>query len=331
MTEPLLLATMTVGVAALMGWTDYARVDLAPGTSYSAPRTTHQAPSTSLVGTLLALACLTRYEAWPVTACALTGAVWARWRQGEAMGDAVRRVAVIAIYPALALVGFAIFSRVVVGQWFVSSDFFVAENKALGHPWVAVDEIAWGRATAQWRVAHCRGFCGRRAARGVGPDAASRGRAHRALARHHPPRSPGPRSSKGTRSASATWCRSSSSRQSRPACWLVRCPGVARGSPAPSLLLALAAYDLRPLDLAAPMVVEAQWDRPNAPLRARVTACLGAPGGGVKIMASMGSLGPLHAGSVRVRLCPARLPARGQRRHLAGRASKTRGLLRTGS
>ena len=39
------------------------------------------------------------------------------------------------------------------------------------------------------------------------------------------------------------------------------------------------------------MVTEAQWDRPNAPLRARVTACIAQPLGGDKIMASMGSLG----------------------------------------
>ena len=39
------------------------------------------------------------------------------------------------------------------------------------------------------------------------------------------------------------------------------------------------------------MVVEAQWDRPNAPFRARVTACIDPPGHGEKIMASMGSLG----------------------------------------
>ena len=39
------------------------------------------------------------------------------------------------------------------------------------------------------------------------------------------------------------------------------------------------------------MVVEAQWDRPNVPARARVTACLGEPHSREKIMASMGSLG----------------------------------------
>ena len=56
-------------------------------------------------------------------------------------------------------------------------------------------------------------------------------------------------------------------------------------------VLAVTGYELRPLDLSAPMIVEAQWDRPNAPVRARVTACLGRPGSGEKIMASMGSLG----------------------------------------
>src|SRR5207249_4864806 len=56
-------------------------------------------------------------------------------------------------------------------------------------------------------------------------------------------------------------------------------------------VIAIAAYELRPLDASAPVVVEAQWDRPNTPERARVTACLGAPGSGDKIMASMGSLG----------------------------------------
>jgi hypothetical protein len=60
---------------------------------------------------------------------------------------------------------------------------------------------------------------------------------------------------------------------------------------AATALLAIAAYELRPLDTSAPMVVEAQWDRPNRPVRARVTGCLGAPGSGEKIMASMGSLG----------------------------------------
>jgi len=64
----------------------------------------------------------------------------------------------------------------------------------------------------------------------------------------------------------------------------------ARDAAAVALVL-LTIYQLRPLDASAPMVVEAQWDRPNAPERARITACLGTPARGRKIMASMGSLG----------------------------------------
>src|SRR5205823_3039218 len=57
------------------------------------------------------------------------------------------------------------------------------------------------------------------------------------------------------------------------------------------LLFGVVAYELRPMDLTAPMIVEAQWDRPNVPAREQVTNCLGRPGSGEKIMASMGSLG----------------------------------------
>jgi len=56
-------------------------------------------------------------------------------------------------------------------------------------------------------------------------------------------------------------------------------------------LLVLAGYELSPLDASAPMVVEAQWDRPNAPVRKLVTKCLRERYDGTTIMASMGSLG----------------------------------------
>jgi hypothetical protein len=56
-------------------------------------------------------------------------------------------------------------------------------------------------------------------------------------------------------------------------------------------VLAIVSSELRPLDPGAPLVAEAQWDRPNVPVRARVTACLSGVSPGDKIMASMGSLG----------------------------------------
>jgi hypothetical protein len=125
MTEPLLLALTLLAVALLIAYVRDGR-------------------RAALAGSVLALACLTRYEAWPITYVALTAAAWALWRKGETMASTCRRITAIAIYPTAAIVAFAIFSRIVVGQWFVSSDFFVPENKALGLPMVAVDEIAWG-------------------------------------------------------------------------------------------------------------------------------------------------------------------------------------------
>jgi hypothetical protein len=225
-----------------------------------------------------------------VTACALVGSAWARWRQGEPIGEAMRRVAAVAMYPALALVGFAIFSRVVVGQWFVSSDFFVPENKALGHPWLAVDEIVWGARLLSGGLLIAAGVAGGLllAVRGL-----TRRRADALIALSL------------VTTAAIPWAAFVKGHPFRIRYMvpLMVIEAVGAGVLAGGLpwrrartagaiaLLALTAYDLRPLDVSAPMVVEAQWDRPNTPLRAKVTACLGPPGGGVKIMASMGSLG----------------------------------------
>jgi hypothetical protein len=56
-------------------------------------------------------------------------------------------------------------------------------------------------------------------------------------------------------------------------------------------LVIVAAVELRPFDLSAPMVVEAQWDRPNFAAREPVSRFLRANYDGTTIMASMGSLG----------------------------------------
>jgi hypothetical protein len=69
--------------------------------------------------------------------------------------------------------------------------------------------------------------------------------------------------------------------------------GIARrAAPVTALVVAAAlAFDIRPLDSSAPMVLEAQWDVPNGPARQAVTDCLRASYDGETIMASMGSLG----------------------------------------
>jgi hypothetical protein len=60
---------------------------------------------------------------------------------------------------------------------------------------------------------------------------------------------------------------------------------------AAAALMAAAAFELRPLAADAPVVVEAQWDRPNAVVRQAVTECLSPARNGQAVMASMGSLG----------------------------------------
>ena len=278
MTEPLLLGLTTLGVALVLDWC--GRPDVAGLKSRRAP--------TPAVGVVFALACLTRYEAWPVTAAALVAAAWVRWRRGESASAAIRRVALVGAYPAAAILAFAVFSRVVIGEWFVASGFFVPENKALGSPLVAAAEIGWGVqmlsgstltyvGAAGAAVLVVLGLVRRRWAGGLVVLALSATAAvpWAAFLDGHPFRI----------------------RYMVP---LIAFQGAAAGIAvgllprarvlAALVLLALVGYELKPLDGSAPMVVEAQWDRPNVPARAAVTACLGPPSGAT-IMASMGSLG----------------------------------------
>ena len=136
MTEPLLLGLTLLAIALLMRWSD-ARLSDSGGAGL-------KPCATWTVGLAFALACLTRYEAWPVTVCALAAAVWTRYRNGDRLVEACRHVSAIALYPALAIVAFLTLSRVVGGEWFAVSGFFVPENKALGQPLVALAEIGWG-------------------------------------------------------------------------------------------------------------------------------------------------------------------------------------------
>ena len=313
MTEPLLLATTTLAVAMLM-----ASLRRLPGQHTAHPQAVevsapvdsphilsqsfeqraapiswfdHLTTSDRGVGIVFALACLTRYEAWPVTVAALAAAAWARWRRGQPVPAVARGIAGIAVYPALTVAAFAIFSRVVIGEWFVSGGFFVPENKALGDPVMAAAEIGWGARMLSGAPLTWVGAAGLAIALGFGLG--SRRRAEMLIAVALPAM------------AAIPWTAFLNGHPFRIRYMVPLIAveaigaGVAAGvlpgrrlrAACASALLVLAAYELRPLDASAPMVVEAQWDRPNAPVRARVTACLGRPSRGEKIMASMGSLG----------------------------------------
>ena len=282
MTEPLLLALTTLSVAMLLRW-------CRPG---------HRPPPAS-VGWVFALGCLTRYEAWPVTFAALTAAVWARWRQGDPLDLAVRRVGALALFPIAAITGFLIFSRVVIGEWFVASGFFTPENKALGHPVLSAAEIMYG----------LRGLSGSFlvAIAAVGAITLL------ILGLTKPRWSPALIVLSLAATAALPWLAFIDGHPFRIRYMVpllaieaigigftlglirraleLRFPARTVSSMLIVLAVGLIAYELRPLDLSAPMVVEAQWDRPNVPAREQVTACLDGPRAGGKIMASMGSLG----------------------------------------
>lgn len=270
MTEPLLFGLTTLAVALLLAWTAEGHV------------------ARSTVGIAFTLACLTRYEAWPVTGAALVFAAWARWRSGDHSPAAIRGVAAIAAYPAAAILAFTVFSRIVVGQWFVPGDFFVPENTALGHPLAALSEIAWGTralsgyglvaiAATGLALAVVVALIDRRrswllietslvATAAVPWVAFVKGHPYRI--RYTVPLI--------VAEAIGAGFAVGFSKRARPAAVLA--------------LVALVAFEIHPLDLQAPMVVEAQWDQPNIAARQHVTDCLHAGYDGESIMVSMGSL-----------------------------------------
>lgn len=281
MTEPLLMALLVAALALLLTWCD----DVLRAARDQTPV---QRRSTVITGIVFALACLTRYEAWPVTVSAFAGAVWVLWRRGLSLPSAGRAIGPVAVYPLAAIIGFSVFSRIVVGAWFASG-FFVPENPAQGQPWEAVKEIAWGLRELSGVGLVVVAVAGAAVLAGTG--LLSRGRAAWIL----------PLALFAT--ASVPWSAFVDGHPYRIRYMvpLIAAQAVSAGVGAGSwrrsrgllaaALLVLCAYELRPLDSASPMVAEAQWDRPNIAARQRVTSCLQAQYRGDSIMASMGSLG----------------------------------------
>jgi hypothetical protein len=273
MTEPLLLGLLVVAVERLHRWID------APDR-----RTATQA------GWAFFGACLTRYEAWPATAAALGLAALLTWsRRGTLRATA--GLGRIALFPLAAGLGFLVLSRATVGEWFVTGGFFVPENPAHGRPLAAAGQVAWGL----WRL--------------VGPLTLAAGAAGATLlvaaAVRRRPWGSGAVVLGLAACAALPWYAFVSGHPFRIRYMVVlvatvaACAGSLVGLAArrlrpvlAALVVAAAVWETPPLSPAAPMVIEAQWDRANAVRRRTVTHCLA--GGFVrpdhKILASMGSL-----------------------------------------
>jgi hypothetical protein len=117
MTESLLMGFCLLGIALTWKWV-----------------AGHGTGRSWLAGTVLALACLTRYEAWPVTAAALMLSLWGFVRAGVSLRPGLARVAVLGIYPVLAILAFMVLSRLTVGSWLVTGGFFEVEPSLYHQP-----------------------------------------------------------------------------------------------------------------------------------------------------------------------------------------------------
>jgi len=267
MTEPLLFGLSCLALARVDRWiTD-------PDTFMRA------------TGIVLVLLMLTRYEGWLITA-ALMGFAWlAHPRQ------ALRLV----VYPAAAFVGFLLLSYGSTGQWFVASGFFEATNPALGKPLLAWDQVVTAATSLSDTNLMRLGAIG-----GLGVLAA-------AFVARHEGRAGIVRTLLPLALLAAVALPLYAFTSGHPVRvrymvsmvvaltvltafalrWL---PARLRGAGAIAFL-GLMVWTVPPLDAEAPMVREAQWERPYAEARRVVTSALAERWDGTPIMASMGSLG----------------------------------------
>ncbi len=99
------------------------------------------------IGWVTVLACLTRYEAWPITGALLVLSSFAWWRRGNALGQVLRMHGRVALFAVVTVLAFMAFSRITVGEWFVSGGFFVPDDSLKGQLDVVFEKISEGATT----------------------------------------------------------------------------------------------------------------------------------------------------------------------------------------
>lgn len=293
MTEPLLMACTTLGVALTWRWVVEimdTRTAAASGIDrLDAEAERRIARLGRWAGIAFAAACLTRYEAWPITAAALSLSVLVMIAMGAPVVPSFRRGFTIAIFPILAIVAFLILSRATVGSWLVTGGFYIPDNpdyhrpfKSLGSVWWALRQlngtltvsIATGAALICLVIALAR-----RAHRPLLIAAALTASAALpafAFYNGHPFRI---RYMVTLTVAAAV----------TGGLGIGLLPRIARVAVA-VLLAAVTLAETPPFPHTSPMLAEAQWDKPRSRERQHVTACLRAQYDGAPILASMGSL-----------------------------------------
>jgi len=284
MTEPLLLATSMLVVLWLFEWVEDDRDTVPPALALA-----------------LFAAAWTRYEAWAVIGAALAAAGYATWRRGAHARTLARRAWRIGIWPALAVIMFLVNSRITVGSWLVSDGFYVPDPSYAHQPVRALVGIWWG-------THQLSGYAIEAVALGAAAVIAWRAVTRRedsallvtlallaaaavpvvAFYQGHPYRI---RYMVPVVAACAVF---SGLAVGVISGWAVRRtvkvrPAVLSAALA-GFLLASLLIESPPWSMAAPMLLEAQWDRGASLGRRDVTTCLARDYRGEKILASMGSL-----------------------------------------
>lgn len=268
MTEPLLFGLALLAVVAIDRWLE-------------APDTRH----TWWAGGVLAALVLTRYEGWGITAALLALAAVATPRR------AIR----LALFPMAAGIAFLFLSWGSTGSWFVTSGFFEANNPALGRPLLAVDQVVEGAILLGgewllWMGLAGAAACLLTATRSVTRDRAAAARALLPVALAAASALPLYAFTSGHPVRIRYMISLVVAAAALSALALARLPRRLH-TPAAVACLAAAVWITPPLDDEAPMVREAQWERPFSDARRLVTAALVERWDGTPIMASMGSLG----------------------------------------
>lgn len=272
MTEPLLLAATFLVILWLYEWVP-----------------TQQAHVPTRLGVALFAAAWTRYEAWPVIGVAIVATLLASARLGAAKQVLLDRAWRLAVWPAAAVLLFVVNSRITVGEWFVTGGFYVPDPAYQGRAARSLIAVWWGTHQLSTRTTEIAGLV----AAAVLVSRAVLRRENAALLvpvslfaaavlpfyafyEGHPFRI----------------------RYMIPlvaACALFGGLGVGILRYYPTrilagLLVGITLLQSPPWRGDAPMLLEAQWDRPASEGRRAVTACVAPEYAGERVLASMGSL-----------------------------------------
>lgn len=272
MTEPLLLACTFLAILWLYEWVhaNHAHVPLR-------------------LGGVLFAAMWTRYEAWPVIATAILAALYATWRLGASPAAIVDRVWRLAVWPASAVALFLVNSRITVGEWFVAGGFYVPDPTYEGLLVKSLTAVWWGTHQLSTRTTELIAAI----AAIVIVGHALRRRADSSLVLMIALLA----------TAALPFYAFYSGHPFRirymipliAACALFCGVGVGMMRQYPAIVLAgllggITFIQSPPWRQDAPMLLEAQWDRPASQGRRVVTACLVPEYRSEKVIASMGSL-----------------------------------------